>query len=213
MNLSQIFDLSDHNQNLDYLFDLALNLAQILPSPIPFLEIGTRAGGTTLLFIQAIIQSYLPRLMFSVDPYGNKPFRQGSSTLLNLYGESFWKQASNHIANICSSSNLVFQSHWKITSLDFIKIYDQITIWHQGLPFKGPFGLVYLDGDHDEDTISREIEFFAPRLYPKGMIIIDDSEHIIHSKKKTIRFFLDHAYSLGNRLFSDSQFLSEFLKQ
>lgn len=202
ISLTEIFNLSDHNQNLDFLFNKSLFLAKTLPSPIPFVEIGTRAGGTTMLFIEAIIQSGIPRLIFSIDPYGNKPFLQGTNVLYDLYGESFWKQAAKNIADLCFTSKLVFHSHWKITSLDFTHIYDNISIWHEGKIFKGPFGLVYLDGDHDETSIAMELSWFIPRLHANGCIIVDDSEHIINSKDKTISLFTKNSFPIGNRLYS-----------
>lgn len=201
LTLPQIFDLSDHNQDLGYLYELALDKAKHLPDSTPFVEVGTRSGGTTLLFLHAIANSGKPRLMFSIDPYGFKPFMQGNRTLYDLYGEHYWKIAAKHIANMCADSNLIYYSHWKITSLDFIKIYDQIEIWHNGEVFRDKFGFVYLDGDHCESTISQELAWFSPRLHQFGSIIVDDSEHILYSNDKTIQAYINNSFQRENRIF------------
>lgn len=201
MDLNDAFSLSDHIQNLDYLYSRALEKAKQLPEHIPFLEIGTRAGGSALAFLFAIKESSRKkRPLFTVDPYGNKPYLRGSEVLNMDYGERFYRTAMRYLSQYSFDNNL-FHHHWRLTSKDYMLIRTQIDFWYDGQLLENHYGFVYLDGDHEEKTIESEITYFSTRLCDGGLLVIDDSEHIIHSTNEIIQEFLQKAESNGNRLY------------
>lgn len=201
MELNDAFNLSDHIQNLDYLYGRVLEKAKQLPEHIPFLEIGTRAGGSALAFLFAIKESgRRKRPLFTIDPYGNKPYLRGSEILNMDYGEHFYRTAMRYLSQY-SFDNKLSHQHWRLTSIDYMTIRDSIDIWYDGQLLENTYGFVYLDGAHEEQTIATEISYFYPRLCEGGLLVIDDSEHIIHSPNDVIRESLKKAESNGNRLY------------
>lgn len=201
MDLNDAFNLSDHLQNLDYLYAQVLEKAKQLPEDMPFLEVGTRAGGTALAFLFAIKESgKRNRALFTVDPYGNKPYLRGSEVLNMDYGEHFYRTAMRYLSQYAFDHRLRHQ-HWRLTSLDYMLVRGSVDVWYDGVLVGNTYGFVYLDGDHEENTVAMEIEYFYPRLCSGGLIVVDDSEHIVESQHPTIRQFLEKATSNGNRLY------------
>lgn len=194
---------SDHSPGLDFLYERVLEKAKILPEDVPFVEIGTRLGGTALIFLTAIKNSGIRRLLYTVDPYGYRPFKVGSIIMHKVAGEEYYREAMKFLSIYCSQNSL-FWIPFRMTSFDFMKIYDQIDIWYdEKVLEKKPFGFVYLDGEHNEDTISKELEWFNPRMHKKGLIVIDDNEHINISDNETIKKFVERSYQNLNRSYFD----------
>jgi hypothetical protein len=203
MELKDAFNLSDHIQNIEYLYKKALEKANTLPEYIPFLEVGTRAGGTALSFLFAIKESgKKKRPLFTVDPYGEKPYLKGNEILYSHYGEDFQRVAMHMLSKFCLDNKLIHQ-HWRMTSLGYMGIRNQIDIWYEEKLLENTYGLVYLDGDHEENTVAAEINYFFPKLCSGGLLVIDDSEHIINSQNLTIQDFLKTTQSNGNRLYKE----------
>ena len=201
MELQDAFSLSDHIQNLDYLYSQVLEKAKQLPENVPFLEIGTRAGGSALAFLFAIRESgKKKRPLFTVDPYGNKPYLRGSEVLDMDYGERFYRTAMRYLSQFCFDNRLCHQ-HWRLTSTDYMAMRDGISMWYGGELVQNVYSFIYLDGDHEEKTIATELSYFYPRLCDGGLIVIDDSEHILQSQHPTIRQFIEQSTANGNRLY------------
>lgn len=201
MNLKDAFNLSDHTQNIEFLYKKALEKAKELPEYIPFLEVGTRAGGTALAFLFAIRESgKKKRPLITIDPYGHKPYLRGKEILYTSYGENFYRQAMYVLSKFCLDNNLKHQ-HWRLTSLDYMKIRDQVNIWYEERLLENTYGFIYLDGDHEENTVATELNYFCPKMCLNGLVVIDDSEHIIDSSNKTIQNYQKKAISNGNRLY------------
>ncbi len=60
--------------------------------------------------------------------------------------------------------------------LEFMKRFaDGVPVYYEGhKQLLNTYGLVFLDGPHDDDSVRAEIEFFAPRLARDGLLVIDD---------------------------------------
>lgn len=174
MTLHDIAQYSDHSAGFQYLYDRVLEVAKNLPEGIPFLELGTRAGGTALLFLLAIKDSGINRPLITVDPYGLKLFKTGPDTSYDYgHGEEFQREASLHLSKFCFENKL---SCWqyRLLDTDFMKIWESIEIWYQGKLLEKQFGFVYLDAEHDVDTVNMQLDWFKPRMYQNGLIVIDD---------------------------------------
>jgi hypothetical protein len=191
---------SDHSNGFEYLYEQLLDRARNLPWGIPFVEIGTRGGGSALLALNAIKESNVSRPLITIDPYG-KWYSDSNISNYQPMGESRYREAMKLLSEFCSENNLV-HSHFRMTSEDFIQIWDTVGLWVGGENINDrKFGFVYLDGEHRIETVEREFEWFLSRMYPKGLIIFDDTEHI----KDKGSVFIDKAFELGtenvNRLF------------
>lgn len=139
--------------------------------PPPFLEIGTRSGGSALLILRLLDLVYPPParrpLVLTVDPYGSRPY-EGAASEYNDRHYRAMKQAlagySNHV-------------HYMMDSELFLRQLDQLYLWRGGsrLPLDH-FSLVYLDGSHDPGVVWTEIERLLPRVIPRGFLIVDDTD-------------------------------------
>lgn len=141
------------------------------PQAPPFLEIGTRSGGSALLILRVLASIYgrtgHPPLVMTVDPYGSRPY-EGEPHVYDArhYGEMKRRLAGypNHI-------------HYMMDSELFLGDLDHLYIWLGGR--KRPldrFTMVYLDGSHDPAIVWAEIEQLVPRVVPGGFVIVDDTD-------------------------------------
>lgn len=167
---SNPIDLTDHPDGFDKLCDRARAAARKLPETAIFVDVGSRKGGSSLALLEAVRTSWkLGRWVFSIDPYGDKPYNGGES----LYGEEQCRLMHFATSLYAIQHKLNFQ-HWRLTSLDYIRIIDTIGFWDAGKPLERQYGFVILDGDHDADTVSAEYNYFWPRLASGGTLVMDD---------------------------------------
>jgi len=156
-----------------FLLELARHVAGAprREDPAPFLEIGTRAGGSALLMLRVLDAVYPSTarkpLVLTVDPYGTRPY-EGAPFIYDDRHYGAMKRAlaryPNHI-------------HYMMDSELFLDLLDRLYLWREGV--KRPldrFSLVYLDGSHDAAIVWREIECLLPRIVPGGALIVDDTD-------------------------------------
>lgn len=181
---------SDHPEGFEHLFDKALEIACNLPEGLPLIEIGTRAGGSALLFLYAIKESGVPRPLITIDPYGSL-YRSGveeyldptppGTTTIPWYppsGEEKYRNAVAMLSSFCLEFNLT-HIHYRLHSKDWMSLWESFGCWIEGEQInKKLMGLVYLDGEHVKEEVEQELSWFLPRIAPGGLIIIDDVQHI-----------------------------------
>lgn len=200
IDYNKITELCDHAQNLDTMYDAILETAKKTDEDAIFIEIGTRAGGTALLALNAIFDSGITHQFITVDPYGNKPFKTSDALMYDVYGDGFYRTAMSELSNFCLNSKLD-HIHFKMESIDFMNIFQKIKLWKKGNVLQQLFGYVYLDGEHHEEIINTELNWFLPKVVNNGLIIIDDIEHIANSKIPLIKTILSKSNVIGNRAF------------
>lgn len=167
-------------------------------------EVGTRRGGSAMLFLMLLDQIYngyeKPHLV-TVDPYGCKPYVSGIPGLENIpiYGDPEYLAMKSLLAKFPA------HMHFKLCSLDFFQRMHGCPYWSPGVkPFTTPtqpgeFALgeerrmsnltfCLLDGDHSEKTISAELNHLwrgsdgdlerqrTPWMNPAGIVCVDNVE-------------------------------------
>lgn len=141
------------------------------PAPPPFLEIGSRAGGSALLILRLLDRLYpAPTqrpLLVTVDPYGSRPYPGGPHQYDDRHYRSMKKALAGYANHV----------HYMMDSELFLRVLDQLYVWWGAsrLHFNR-FSLVYLDGSHDPAVVWPEIENLLPRVIPGGFLIIDDTD-------------------------------------
>jgi hypothetical protein len=156
------------------------------------LEVGVRRGGTSFAFIQAIAGSSKPnRPMLGCDPWGDLPYAVGERIEQPNYGESFYRDAMVSLSIVAKECN-VFHHVMRLTSYDFMKIFDDISFYRDGKELSKKFSVVYLDGLHSVEAVSTELEWFRERMMPNGMIIVDDTHEIAFSDHPTIKWMFEN---------------------
>lgn len=205
-NKQKIESLCDHNQEMEFFYDSIINVAKTLDSDAIFIEIGTRAGGTALLALNAILDSKISRQFITVDPYGNKPYFAGKETFGGIYGEDYYQVAMKEISTYCFNNKL-YHTHFKIESSDFIKIFEQVKFWYEGRLLNTKFGYVFLDGEHTEEAIVKELEWFLPRMYNGGLIVIDDVSYNPNPTNELLKEVFSKSINKGNRAFYKIEYI------
>jgi predicted O-methyltransferase YrrM len=137
----------------------------------PFLEIGTRSGGSALLMLRVLRALYrgsmTPPWLLTVDPYGRRPYE----------GAPFIYDDTHYIAMKRALAGFGNHVHFLMESSDFLRALGGLKLWRGGV--RRPvdhFTLVYLDGSHDPDIVWSEVQSLLPRVVPGGFLIVDDTD-------------------------------------
>lgn len=173
-------DFTDHPDGAELIYDFALKYAKELPPEYIFMEIGCWKGGSTMALMEAVRDSGVDRWVWSVDPYGSKPFKLGDGIQKEAdYNDTeIYPDAMLNMATHAKDLG-VKHYHWRMRSDDFMKIVDQVDFYDNGKPIEKKFGFVFVDGDHDGEVVAKEMEWLVKRM-PKGdsMIVLDDLPYI-----------------------------------
>lgn len=187
----EFLSLVDRYPGFDYFYESALRVSNSIPSEYPFLEIGTRKGGSALFLMQAIIDSNNPnRPLITVDPFGSKPYNwDDKKEDGNPYDDKMYKETMFRLSKFAFENN-VLHIHYKMTSSNFIKIFPQIEIWSSYKFNQNMFAFVYLDGDHSTGTVEMEIGWFMNKIVSGGILLLDDFEFHLGTTNPIIKDFL-----------------------
>lgn len=136
------------------------------------IEIGTRAGGSAFLML-SILRDMYPEterpMLFTVDPYGGKPYLGGDRVEVGLYGPNDYRAARQWLAEFTWHAHYYMTAHVFLTHLAHTAYYqrgEQLAI--DQLTF------ALLDGDHTADAILAEVGSLFPLMRPGGVILIDN---------------------------------------
>ena len=162
-----------------------------------------REGGSAIAWLKAILESdKKQRALITVDPYGDLPyFWAGRGFSKTGYGEDFYKEAMKLLSNF-AYDNRVYHTHFKLTSDDFMKIFDEISIYDEDKVLGKTFAFVYLDACKEQNTIAKEFEWFKKRMKSGGLIIFDDYDEIKNQEITNIvtQHILETGQPVGGRL-------------
>jgi Methyltransferase domain len=151
------------------------------PDAPPFLEIGTRSGGSALLILRLLDLVYprpaRPPFVLTVDPYGSLPYAGAPYQYDDRHYRAMKKALApypNHV-------------HYMMDSELFLRQLAHLYLWRGGARLRlDRFSLVYLDGSHDPNVVWSEVESLLPRIIPGGFLIIDDTDWFEGAVRKRI---------------------------
>lgn len=137
------------------------------------IEIGTRRGGSAWLCLKLLQHLYPPSaqpMLFTVDPYGDKPYQGGDFTVYAAYGDHDYLMAKRLLREFAN------HAHFHLAGETFFRALHGQTFWWRGRPRKFNEGcsFVLLDGDHDARTVLAEVVRARSWLAPGGIIFVDD---------------------------------------
>lgn len=200
LNWNEVGHNIDHPDGAEMIYDLALQYSQQLPEEYTFMEIGCWKGGTTMALMQAVKDSGKDRWVFSVDPYGSKPFKLGDGIQEEAdYNELIYRDAMDNFATYAKQLG-VKHYHWRLESDDFMDVADKVKFWDKGQTIPMKFGFVYIDGDHDGEVVGREMNWLKPRMLTgKSMIVLDDVPYITVKNQPIIQQALDEGFQDNHR--------------
>lgn len=184
----RIIENMDHKDGAELIYEMALKYSKELPDNYIFIEIGCWKGGTTMALMQAVADSGKDRWVWSVDPYGSKPFKLGDGIQEEAdYNEEIYRDAMENFATFAKELG-VKHTHWRLESADFFVMAEMMNFWDSGQTISPEFGFVYIDGDHDGKVVTDEINWLKDRM-PKGksMIAMDDVPYITVNNSAVIQ--------------------------
>ena len=138
------------------------------------IEIGVRAGGTSAMLC-GVADQIAPDgfMVFSVDPWGGRPFFVGASEGPR-YGEDLSTSAKARLAPFWRSA--VF----RMTSREFIYgVLPWYRWWVDGTEYPASrrfLSFVFLDGQHESAGVVQEAVGVLPFMAPGGAIVVDNTE-------------------------------------
>lgn len=180
----------DHIHGMSLFYDQMLEASKNTPEDCFFLEIGSWKGGSAVAMMQAL-RDGKKQWLITVDPYGTKPFKLGNTIQKaaqydeDIYRDAMWKMSS------FARDNKLNHTHFRMTSDDFMKTFEQIDFWHKGeivKPIK--FGGVFIDGDHESYTVNRELDWLVDRMAQGGLIVFDDIPYVAANDQPLINLAL-----------------------
>lgn len=131
----------------------------------PGLEIGSYKGGTAL----ALLHLRDWPLFVTVDPYGGKPYEGGDIVMEKAYQDAFHVI---HKTNLSSAEN---HTHFLMTGLEFLERNAGFSYWKNGVEKKFEnLAFAFVDGQHDKNTVLKEVWALLPLMDAEGIIVIDN---------------------------------------
>lgn len=161
----------------DYVEILAAAAMSVDMAKVPGLsvEVGLREGGGTH---HMIVQYNHPRTHIAIDPYGSLPYEWQENTIAPwVYDNEMRNNAVAALFQLTNGTNVNFV---------FLNMMDSdyFELFAKGYPLfvdgkrvvENRYAIVHLDAIHALHAIERQVEFFAPRISPNGMLVFDDIE-------------------------------------
>lgn len=123
-----------------------------------FFEVGTRRGGTALMAIQHDKCEHLT----CVDPYKSFPDMSGNAIEMN----PIWFSEAYDLLQAEEFKTKKRFDFYKCTSKEFIDFTKDFTMLK--------YSFVLLDGEHTNEAVKAEIEYFSRRIDIGGVLFIDN---------------------------------------
>jgi len=169
--------------------EVVKNAIELAPKGI-FLEIGTRAGGTALMALRASNSE----LLISIDPYGSKPYIDTNGVAPFVYPDEMYRSTLYKLSKEAIDTGKTF-IQFKIPSQEYMT--KNLNIWILGKEIGThdlKYSYVLLDGEHNDKTVSEEIEFFSRRMEESGVLLVDNIDWLSLDFSSWIKPRHDMAY-------------------
>ena len=192
-----MIELPGDNLDYDIIFKAASSIKHV---PGIICEIGTRRGGSLKYIIDALLSvGDHNRNVVCIDPYGDIGYRHADNIICtfdytNTMRDEAWANIYAYVQG--KPINLIFQC---LEDTEFFnRFQDGVPVYQQhGKQIINQYSLVYFDGPHDTESISKEIDFFIPRSTYGTKFIFDDIVNYNHT-------------SIHNRLLNEGFALVEY---
>lgn len=140
------------------------------------IEIGLRRGLGTKTIIDAVRRYSPDKTVIAVDPYGSILYqgREHTEPCRLDYTNQMKAETLAALWAYIAENPVDFKFYNWTDEFYFNKMADGEVIYDSTPDFKKYFSMVHLDGPHSVDVISKELDFFIPRMFPGAVIVFDD---------------------------------------
>jgi hypothetical protein len=143
----------------------------------PVLEFGTRSGGSALALLSAILDRDRIRPLITVDPYGGLPYHTDLKEIPWVYSNPLYRGMMTRLSTAVERSGLNWM-HLMMRDSDYMEhVWPDVPLYlSTELIFRPTFSFVYLDAEHTEDAVRRQLEWLKGKVADGGVILIDDAD-------------------------------------
>lgn len=157
------------------------------------IEVGSFRGQTALAILDLLQNTYThrpPPMLFTVDPYGSKPYESGDSSGAIDYGDDIYTSQKQRLAPYPN------HAHFLMRSTDFFYCVVGTPYWMRGQrKLVERFRFVLLDGEHSTDVVMEEVNHIKNfgLMASGGRVVIDN----VDKDPTLIPKLLEEGYELG----------------
>ena len=141
-------------------------------------EIGLRRGGGSRMIMDTFMQEGVFKTHVMVDPWGDIEYLTTEKNQVRLATDY-----TNDMRAQCLTELFVYYRGkpvnpivYNLEDVEFFKRFaDGVPAYFEkGKKIETHYCMVHLDGPHDSTAVNVEVDFFAPRMLPGAMMVVDD---------------------------------------
>ncbi len=193
--------LEANDSEYDVMLRAIAEAAKACEDPLAMtIEIGVRRGGGSKLIVEEFRRLGQHRFHVLVDPYGDLPYQANDGPALHLDYADWMRRKVLHEWHAWAEDEKVDSQFFWLTDDEFFRAFaDGIPFYVEGRTVQATlYAFAYLDGPHCRDFVTKEVEWFLPRMAPGGVLCFDDIGNYEH---QPIR---DRLVSAGWEMFADN---------
>lgn len=206
-NLSDVF--STDSSEYDILYRA---VKEVKDTEGAIVEIGTRRGGSALIIIDALKETYnTDRSMFCIDPYGDIDYECTNKSItahipsIKLEGnpESLDETIKIKYGYTNNMRNRIIPSLYYyaydaglnfnffcLEDTEFFNRYsDGVPVYNYNKTLLNKYAFVFFDGPHTNEAIKTELDFFLERTTTGSVFVFDDIWMMDHDRIVEQRIF------------------------
>ena len=146
------------------------------------IEAGTRLGGSAQLMLEILRESFPvdPPMLWTIDPYGCKPYRSGTAETSGsgLYGNVAYVAMKTLLAPYPNHAHFFMESGVFLRDLTSEShVNNRVNnrpYWYTGRRIEPDVVFALLDGDHDANSILIDFEHLRKLMVRGGAILVDN---------------------------------------
>lgn len=154
--------------------DLYRHIVQVLPDNGRFVEVGCWMGKSIAAFLSFAKEEGKRFNIHVVDTFQSKPANEEQAAILNMHGGNIRKMFEGNMS--------------ALGLLDKINVHAEDSVFAANSFIPGTVDAVFIDGDHSEEAVYKDICAWAPTLKKGGIIAGHDIDEV-GVKQAVFRFF------------------------
>jgi hypothetical protein len=151
----------------------------------PTVEIGSFRGQTAVALLELLWEIYNPDptpFLFTVDPYGERPYHSGDVFGALRYGDDIYADHKQRLAPFPNHAHFLMTGRAflrRIAGASTVGVPDEpidaAAYWVHGhcRPISR-FNFLFLDGQHDATEVGVELSLTKQVMAPGGLVVVDN---------------------------------------
>lgn len=147
-----------------------------------FVEIGTRAGGSTKMIIDGIVDHHENANLVCIDPYGDIGYETSDGVWCKYdYTNDMRKQTHANLTNYVLDKDINLHLLTLTDQEYFHRFHDGYPLYDEFERIESRYSFVYFDGPHSGSAVLNEVMFFHTRCTDEAVLVFDDVCEYDHS--------------------------------